>query len=52
MSIGEIFYMVAATFFAILTFGFIRAYYRNKFDPQGRRIDMLDENGELKDLSN
>jgi uncharacterized membrane protein len=49
MSIGDIFYIISAIFFTLITFGIIRNYYRNKFDDQGRRIDMLDENGELKD---
>jgi len=49
MSIGDIFYIIAAFFFALITFGIIRNYYRNKFDDQGRRLDMLDEDGNLKD---
>jgi len=49
MSFGDIIYIIAMVLFVLLTFGIIRNYYRNKFDDQGRRIDMLDEDGNLKD---
>jgi len=42
MSIGEIFYIIALVLFVGITFVIIRNYYRNKFDPDGNRIDMKD----------
>ncbi|MBN2825753.1 MAG: hypothetical protein JXQ76_10535 [Campylobacterales bacterium] len=49
MSIGDIFYIISAIFFTLMTFAIIRNYYRNKFNDKGQRMDMLDENGELKE---
>ena len=43
MSFGDILYVIAIFIFAYLTFGIVRNYYKNKFDDEGRRIDMLDE---------
>ncbi len=43
MSFGDILYVIAMFIFAYLTFGIVRNYYKNKFDDEGRRIDMLDE---------
>ena len=43
MSFGDILYVMAMFIFAYLTFGIVRNYYKNKFDDEGRRIDMLDE---------
>ncbi len=43
MSFGDILYVIAMFIFAYITFGIVRNYYKNKFDDEGRRIDMLDE---------
>lgn len=43
MSIGDILYIIAMFLFAFITFGIVRNYYKNKFDDEGRRIDMQDE---------
>ena len=43
MSFGDILYVVAMFIFAYLTFGIVKNYYKNKFDDEGRRMDMLDE---------
>ncbi len=43
MSIGDIFYIISAIFFSLITFGIVRGYYRKKFDNKGRRLDMIDE---------
>ena len=47
MSFGDYLYIIAIFLFAYLTFGIVRAYFKSKFDDEGRRIDMLDE--EYKD---
>ena len=43
MSFGDILYVIAMFIFAYLTFGIVKNYYKNKFDDEGRRMDMLDE---------
>ena len=43
MSFGDIFYLISIFIFAYLTFGIVRNYYKSKFDDEGRRMDMLDE---------
>jgi len=43
MSFGDILYVIAMFIFAYLTFGIVRNYYKSKFDDEGRRMDMLDE---------
>jgi len=44
MSFGEITYIIALLIFVYLTFGFIRNYYKSKFDDEGHRMDMKDDN--------
>ena len=46
MSFGDILYIVAMVLFAYLTFGIVRNYYKNKFDDEGRRLDMLEDEEE------
>ncbi len=43
MSFGDILYIIAIILFTYLTFGIVRNYYKSKFDDEGRRMDMLDE---------
>ena len=43
MSLGDILYIIAIILFVYLTFGIIRNYYKSKFDHEGRRIDMQEE---------
>ncbi len=43
MSFGDILYIIAMFLFAFITFGIVKNYYKNKFDDEGRRIDMQDE---------
>lgn len=43
MSWGDILYIIAMFLFAYITFGIVRNYYKNKFDSEGHRIDMQDE---------
>lgn len=43
MSFGNIIYIIATFLFIYLTFGIVRNYYKNKFDDEGRRIDMQEE---------
>lgn len=43
MSFGDILYIVAVILFVYLTFGIVRNYYKSKFDDEGHRIDMKDE---------
>lgn len=43
MSFGDILYIIAIFLFAYLTFGIVRGYFRAKFDDEGRRKDMIEE---------
>lgn len=43
MSFGDILYIIAIVLFAYLTFGIIRGYFKAKFDDEGRRIDMIED---------
>jgi len=43
MSIGDIFYLVAAGLFAIMTFAIIRGNFRRKFTEDGERIDLIEK---------
>ena len=49
MSFGDILYIIAMFLFAYITFGIVRGYFKGKFDDEGRRIDMIDEEEETKD---
>jgi hypothetical protein len=49
MSFGDILYIIAMFLFAYLTFGIVRNYYKSKFDDEGRRIDMLEEDESKKE---
>jgi hypothetical protein len=42
MSFGDIVYIVAVILFVYMTFGIIRNYYKSKFDDEGHRVDMID----------
>ena len=43
MSAGDIIYIVAALLFAYMTFAIVRNNFRSKFDEDGNRIDLKDE---------
>jgi hypothetical protein len=43
MSFFDYLYILAMFLFAYITFGIVRGYFKAKFDDEGRRIDMLDE---------
>ena len=43
MNFGDIVYIFAFVLFAFMTFVIIRNYFRNKFDDEGRRIDMQED---------
>ena len=43
MSFGDILYIISMFLFAFITFGIVKNYYKNKFDDEGRRIDMQEE---------
>jgi len=43
MSIMEIVYYIAVVLFAYMTFAIIRANFRSKFDDDGNRIDLKEE---------
>ena len=43
MSFGDILYIIAMVLFAFITFGIIKNYYKSKFDDEGSRMDMLDD---------
>lgn len=43
MSFGDILYIVALFLFVFMTFGIVKNYYKSKFDDDGHRMDMQDE---------
>lgn len=43
MSFGDILYIAVVIVFVYMTFGIIRNYYKSKFDDEGRRIDMFED---------
>jgi len=43
MSFGDIVYIIAMLLFVFITFGIIKNYYKSKFDDEGRRMDMLED---------
>ena len=43
MTFGDILYIVAIVLFAYLTFGIVRGYFKAKFDDEGHRKDMYDD---------
>jgi len=42
MSIGDIIYIVVAILFSIMTFAIIRGNFQRKFDKDGNRLDLKD----------
>jgi ribose 5-phosphate isomerase RpiB len=46
MSFGDVLYVIAIVLFAYITFGIVRNYFKSKFDDEGRRIDMIDDDEE------
>ncbi len=49
MSFGDILYIIAVFLFAFITFGIVRNYYKNKFNDDGERLDMLDDEDNSND---
>jgi len=47
MSFGDILYILAMFLFVFITFGIVKNYYKCKFDDEGRRIDMQDDDSGL-----
>ena len=43
MSFGDVLYIIAIVLFAYLTFGIVRGYFKAKFNDDGRRIDMIED---------
>ena len=43
MSFGDILYIIAFILFTYMTFGIVKNYFKSKFDEDGNRIDMQDE---------
>jgi len=43
MSMGDIFYIVAIVLFSLMTFAIIRGNFRRKFDDEGNRKDLKDQ---------
>jgi len=48
MSFGDILYLIALFLFVFLTFGIVKNYYKSKFDDQGRRMDMKEDDSEVR----
>ena len=49
MSFGDILYIIAIVLFAYLTFGIVRGYFKAKFDDDGHRKDMYENEEDKKD---
>ena len=49
MSFGDILYVIAMVLFAYLTFGIVRGYFKAKFDDDGHRKDMYEDEEDKKD---
>ena len=43
MSIGDILYVIVALLFAFMTFLIIRGNFQRKFDNEGNRLDLKEE---------
>ena len=48
MSFGDILYIIAIFLFVFMTFGIVKNYYKSKFDDEGRRIDMIEDEKDKK----
>jgi hypothetical protein len=48
MSFGDILYIIAIFLFVFMTFGIVKNYYKSKFDEEGRRIDMQEDDSDLQ----
>lgn len=46
MAFGDILYLIALFLFVFITFGIIKNYYKSKFDQEGRRIDMQEDDND------
>ncbi|WP_169308525.1 hypothetical protein [Nitratifractor salsuginis] len=49
MKLGDIFYWIAIVGFAWMTFVIIRGNFQRKFDEQGRRKDLIDNDEKRED---
>jgi len=49
MSLGDITYVIAMVLFVYITFGIIKNYYKSKFDDEGNRMDMLEDEDKKSD---
>ncbi|MBU1667632.1 hypothetical protein KKC13_04380 [bacterium] len=43
MPIGDIFYIIAIVLFSMMTFAIIRGNFQRKFDDEGNRLDLKEE---------
>jgi len=43
MGIGDMFYIVAIVLFSLMTFAIIRGNFQRKFDDEGNRKDLKDQ---------
>jgi len=48
MPFGDILYIIAIFLFVFMTFGIVKNYYKSKFDDEGRRIDMQEDDSEVR----
>jgi len=48
MSFGDILYIIAIFLFVFITFGIVKNYYKSKFDEEGRRIDMQEDDRDVR----
>ncbi len=49
MKIGDILYIIAMVVFAWLTFAIVRGNFQRKFDDQGRRLDLIEDESKEQD---
>jgi len=43
MSFGDILYIIAIFLFSFITFGIVKNYFKSKFNEDGERIDMIED---------
>lgn len=43
MPIGDIFYIIAIVLFSMMTFAIIRGNFQRKFDEEGNRLNLKEE---------
>ena len=50
MSVGDVFYAIAIVLFSIMTFAIIRGNFQRKFDENGQRHDLKEQEGKKEEV--